>query len=41
MQTMDRIFLVVLVGILGFWLVVWFWLTVIERLAPYGVGFGD
>jgi hypothetical protein len=41
MQTMDRIFLAVLVGILGFWLVMWFWLTVIEGLAPYGIGFGD
>ena len=41
MQTMDRRFLAVIVGTVGPWLVGWFWLTVIEGLAPYGVGFGD
>jgi hypothetical protein len=41
MQTMARIFLAVLVVILGFWLFRWFWLTVIEGLGPYGIVFGD
>jgi len=38
---MDRIFLAVIAGIIGLWLFGWFWLTVIEGLAPYGVGFRD
>jgi hypothetical protein len=38
---MDRIFLAVIAGIIGLCLFGWFWLTVIEGLAPYGMGIGD
>jgi hypothetical protein len=42
MTTLDRIFLAVIVGILGLfaWLW-WFWLIILESLAPWGAGFGD
>ena len=38
METYEKVILSVMVGILGFCLFVWFWLTVIEGLAPYGIG---
>lgn len=41
METYEKVALSVLVAVVGFWLFVWFFLTVIEGLAPYGVGFGD
>jgi hypothetical protein len=41
METYEKVTLSVLVAVAGFWLFVWFFLTVIEGLAPYGVGIGD
>jgi hypothetical protein len=41
METYEKVALSVLVAVVGFWLVVWFWFTVVDGLAPYGIVFGD